>query len=60
MRFIGFIMVVIGINALEMSYELDGVYSMKTDTFIMLIVGLVLIFPNLTFGLFGDSYGKRK
>jgi hypothetical protein len=24
------------------------------------VFGFVLLFPNLTFGLFGDSYGKRK
>ena len=59
MRFIGFLLLIASIAAYNHARAL-GVEDWRWDTFFMGVLGFVLLFPNLTFGLFGDSYGKRK
>jgi hypothetical protein len=58
MRFIGIILLIIGINAVEQD-SFNGVEGIRWDTLIMMIVGFLLLFPNLI-SIFGDTNGKRK
>lgn len=58
MRFVGLLLIIITINAVEQDYA-SGVIGIRWDTLIMGIVGILLLFPNLI-SIFGDTNGKRK
>jgi Na+-driven multidrug efflux pump len=58
MRFIGILLLIIGANAVEQDY-FNGIEDIRWDTLIMMIIGFLLLFPNLI-SIFGDTNGKRK
>jgi hypothetical protein len=58
MRFVGFILLIIGANAYEHDYY-NGIEGIRWDTLGMVIVGFLLLFPNFI-SLFGDRNVKRK
>lgn len=55
MRFVGFIMALIAYSAFEHAKE-QGITEMRTDTLILGIVGVVLMFEPIL----GAILGKRK
>ena len=59
MRFVGFLMLIIGLNAIEMDHLISGEFQIRWDTLIMMVVAVLLLFPNLI-SLFGNTNGKRK
>jgi hypothetical protein len=59
MRFVGLLMLLISVCAFEHAWAV-GIREWRWDTFWLGVAGFVLLFPNLTFGLFGDRHGKRK
>lgn len=55
MKFIGFILVLAGLNAINHFYIYEG-FPIKWDTIVMIIVGIIMMLPNP----FGGRDGKRK